>query len=153
MASRSTKAGRSLQGSGLAARRAGWSALACGVVFMSLAAVAFLTIPERIARIYTDDPAVIRVSVTLLAIAAAFQLFDGCQVGGRRRLAGHRQHPHADVVQPAVLLVRRPASGNVAVLPRRLESGRAVDGPLLRPHSDRLGAAGRVAPDSGGPAP
>jgi MATE family multidrug resistance protein len=30
-----------------AAGRAGWSALACGVAFMSLAAVAFLTIPAR----------------------------------------------------------------------------------------------------------
>jgi multidrug resistance protein, MATE family len=78
-----------------AAGRAGWSALACGVAFMSLAAVAFLTIPGRIARIYTADPAVIRVSVTLLAIAAAFQLFDGCQVvaAGALRGAGNTRTP------------------------------------------------------------
>jgi MATE family multidrug resistance protein len=78
-----------------AAGRAGWSALACGVAFMSLAALAFLTIPERIARIYTDDPAVIRVSVTLLAIAAAFQLFDGCQVvaAGALRGTGNTRTP------------------------------------------------------------
>jgi MATE family multidrug resistance protein len=78
-----------------AAGRAGWSALACGVAFMSLAAVAFLTIPARIARIYTADPAVIRVSVTLLAIAAAFQLFDGCQVvaAGALRGAGNTRTP------------------------------------------------------------
>ena len=61
------------QGDPAAAGRAGWSALACGVAFMGLAAVAFLTIPERIARIYTADPAVIRVSVTLLAIAGALR--------------------------------------------------------------------------------
>jgi len=78
-----------------AAGRAGWSALACGVAFMSLAALAFLTIPERIARIYTADPAVIRMSVTLLAIAAAFQLFDGCQIvaSGALRGAGHTRAP------------------------------------------------------------
>ncbi len=78
-----------------AAGRAGWSALACGVAFMSLAAIAFLAIPERIARIYTADPAVIRMSVTLLAIAAAFQLFDGCQVvaAGALRGTGNTRTP------------------------------------------------------------
>ncbi len=78
-----------------AAGRAGWSALACGAAFMSLAAVAFLTIPQRIARFYTADPAVIRMSVTLLAIAAAFQLFDGCQVvaAGALRGAGNTRTP------------------------------------------------------------
>jgi multidrug resistance protein, MATE family len=78
-----------------AAGRAGWGALACGVAFMSVAAVAFLTIPQRIARIYTDDPAVIRVCVTLLGIAAAFQLFDGCQVvaAGALRGAGNTRTP------------------------------------------------------------
>jgi MATE family multidrug resistance protein len=78
-----------------AAGRAGWSALACGVAFMSLAAFAFLTIPERIARIYTADPAVIRISVRLLAIAAAFQLFDGCQVvaAGALRGTGNTRTP------------------------------------------------------------
>ena len=78
-----------------AAGRAGWSALACGVAFMSFAAVAFLTIPGRIARLYTADPAVIRMSVTLLAIAAAFQLFDGCQVvvAGALRGTGNTRTP------------------------------------------------------------
>ena len=134
-----------------AAGRAGWSALACGVAFMSLAAVAFLAIPAPIARIYTADPAVIRMSVTLLAIAAAFQIVRRVPGGGGGRLARNRQHAHADVVQPAVLLVRGPAAGDVAVLPRRMGRGRALDGPVLRAHFDRIGAAGRVAPDRGGP--
>jgi MATE family multidrug resistance protein len=83
------------QGDPAAAGRAGWSALACGVAFMGLAAIAFLTIPRPIARIYTADPAVIRMSVTLLAIAAAFQLFDGCQVvaAGALRGAGNTRAP------------------------------------------------------------
>jgi len=78
-----------------AAGHAGWSALACGVAFMSLAAVAFLTIPAQIARIYTPDPAVIRMSVKLLAIAAVFQLFDGCQVvaAGALRGTGNTRTP------------------------------------------------------------
>jgi MATE family multidrug resistance protein len=78
-----------------AAGRAGWSALACGAAFMGVAAIAFLAIPVPIARLYTDDPAVIRMSVTLLAIAAAFQLFDGCQVvaTGALRGAGNTRTP------------------------------------------------------------
>ena len=78
-----------------AAGRAGWSALACGIAFMSLAALAFLIIPVPIAHIYTTDPAVVRISVTLLAIAAAFQLFDGCQVvaAGALRGAGNTRAP------------------------------------------------------------
>jgi MATE family multidrug resistance protein len=74
---------------------AGWSALACGCAFMAAAAVVFLTIPVPIARLYTADPAVIRVSVTLLAIAAVFQLFDGCQIvaTGALRGAGDTRTP------------------------------------------------------------
>ena len=83
------------QGDPAAAGRAGWSALACGVAFMGLAAIALLTIPAWIARIYTADPAVIRMSVTLMAIAAGFQLFDGCQVvvSGALRGAGNTRAP------------------------------------------------------------
>jgi len=78
-----------------AAGRAGWSAVALGAAFMSLAACAFLAIPVPIARLYTSDPAVIRMSVTLLAIAAAFQLFDGCQVvvSGALRGTGNTRTP------------------------------------------------------------
>ena len=78
-----------------AAGRAGWSALACGVAFMALAAVVFVAIPGPISRVYSSDPAVIRISVKLLAIAAVFQLFDGCQVvaGGALRGAGNTRAP------------------------------------------------------------
>ena len=77
------------------AGRAGWSALACGVTFMGSAAIVFLTAPAWIARLYTDDPAVIHMSVRLLAIAAAFQLFDGCQIvaAGALRGAGNTRTP------------------------------------------------------------
>ena len=83
------------EGNPAGAGRAGWSALACGVVFMGSAAVVFLAMPARIARLYTPNPAVIRVSVTLLAIAAAFQLFDGCQIvaAGALRGAGNTRIP------------------------------------------------------------
>jgi MATE family multidrug resistance protein len=63
-----------------AARRAGWSALVLGAAFMSASAVVFLTAPGAVLRVFTDAPDVIAIGVSLLAVAAAFQLFDGVQV-------------------------------------------------------------------------
>jgi MATE family multidrug resistance protein len=60
-------------------RHAGWTALAIGVGFMGAAALAFLLVPTTIVRWFTDDRTVIATGVSLLAIAAAFQLFDGVQ--------------------------------------------------------------------------
>jgi MATE family multidrug resistance protein len=77
------------------AARAGWTAIALGAAFMSCAAVAFLTVPQWIARAYTPDRAVIDASVALLAIAAVFQLFDGVQIvsAGALRGAGETKSP------------------------------------------------------------
>ena len=63
-----------------AARRAGWSALVLGAAFMSTTAVIFLTAPGAVLRVFTDAPDVIAIGVSLLAVAAAFQLCDGVQV-------------------------------------------------------------------------
>jgi MATE family multidrug resistance protein len=70
------------------ASHAGWSAIAIGSVFMTCAALAFLLVPRLIARIYTPDQAVIRMAVSLLAVAAVFQLFDGLQVVATGALRG-----------------------------------------------------------------
>jgi MATE family multidrug resistance protein len=63
-----------------AAARSGWTALAVGLAFMATAALAFLTMPEPILRIFTSDPRVLTSGVALLFVAAIFQLFDGAQV-------------------------------------------------------------------------
>jgi MATE family, multidrug efflux pump len=78
-----------------AASRAGWTALALGTAFMSCTAVAFLLVPGHIVRIYTSDPAVIRVASSLLFVAAFFQLFDGLQAvaTGALRGAGDTRTP------------------------------------------------------------
>ena len=70
------------------ASHAGWSAIAIGSAFMTCAALAFLLAPRFIARIYTPDQAVIRMAVSLLAVAAVFQLFDGLQVVATGALRG-----------------------------------------------------------------
>jgi multidrug resistance protein, MATE family len=61
------------------AARAGWTALLFGVIFMSSAAALFLVIPRLLLHAFTADERVLDVGVTLLFIAAVFQLFDGLQ--------------------------------------------------------------------------
>lgn len=62
------------------ARRAGWSAIAVGAMFMSCSGLVFVSIPTFIARAFSPDPRVVGLGAKLLLVAAAFQLFDGLQV-------------------------------------------------------------------------
>jgi MATE family multidrug resistance protein len=77
------------------AGNAGGSAIFFGAGFMTLAGITLLLIPRWIARIYTPDETVIRSAVLLLAVAAAFQLFDGIQTvaTGALRGAGDTRTP------------------------------------------------------------
>jgi MATE family, multidrug efflux pump len=61
------------------AARAGWTALLFGTSFMLCAAAAFVTLGRPIIGSFTQDPSVLAVGVSLLSIAAVFQLFDGVQ--------------------------------------------------------------------------
>ncbi|MBZ5601990.1 MAG: MATE family efflux transporter [Acidobacteriia bacterium] len=70
------------------ASHAGWSAIGLGAVVMSGAALALISIPHWIARIFTPDAALIGASVVLLRICAFFQLFDGFQVVATGALRG-----------------------------------------------------------------
>ena len=86
--------GRSLgAGDRRSASRAGWMAIGLGVVFELFAAVCLLTFRRQIARLYTQDAQVISLAMTLLEIAAVFQLFDGIQtvaIGALRGLGNTR---------------------------------------------------------------
>jgi multidrug resistance protein, MATE family len=80
---------RDFQGS----RKAGAAGMLLSLGVMSMAAIAFLTIPELIVRLYLDPFAaenlpVVELAVTLLGIAAVFQLFDGLQVSAGGALRG-----------------------------------------------------------------
>jgi multidrug resistance protein, MATE family len=70
------------------ARRAGWLAVGTGVAFMALSAVVFVTLPQPILHVYTNDFGVVRVGVGLLAMAAIFQVFDAIQSVGTGALRG-----------------------------------------------------------------
>jgi multidrug resistance protein, MATE family len=65
---------------GAAAAQAGWTALTVGSVLMSAAALVLITLPGRIAAMFSPDAAIIAAAVPLLRMAAFFQLFDGLQV-------------------------------------------------------------------------
>jgi MATE family multidrug resistance protein len=61
------------------AARAGWTALATSSALMVAIGLVFFLWPVPLLRAFTTDPRVIEIGVGLLAIAAAFQLFDGAQ--------------------------------------------------------------------------
>jgi MATE family multidrug resistance protein len=61
------------------AARAGWTALGLGVAFMATAATVFVVAPRPLLAVFTADAAVVRIGVSLLFIAAVFQMFDGIQ--------------------------------------------------------------------------
>lgn len=78
---------------GAGVRRAGWSALAAGLLFMGCSALAFWFAGPFLVGLFLDaaDPenaAVIEIAVAFLAIAAVFQLADGGQVIGVHVLRG-----------------------------------------------------------------
>lgn len=71
-----------------AANVSGWTGVALSAMFMSCAAVVFWTLPHILASIFTNDPQIIAVAVSLLSIAAIFQFFDGVQVTAIGALRG-----------------------------------------------------------------
>ena len=77
------------------ARRSAVAALVSGVGFMIGAALVLLAGPGLIARIYTNDAAVIAVALVLIPLAGFFQVFDGMQVvcGGILRGLGDTHSP------------------------------------------------------------
>jgi MATE family multidrug resistance protein len=71
-----------------AASRSGWTAIALGGAFMTCCGVALLVVPRAIGRAFTPDAAVVTAAVPLLAVGAAFQLFDGVQTCAMGALRG-----------------------------------------------------------------
>ena len=71
-----------------AARFAGFVGIMLAGIFMTFSALVMFLAPEFIAGIYTNDPAVKQMAVTLLFMAAIFQIFDGLQVASNGALRG-----------------------------------------------------------------
>lgn len=76
------------RGNGEEAGRAARAGLALGGAFMVVSAVVFLTVPELLARGYTDQAVVLSLTVQLIPIAGVFQIVDGLQVVAAGALRG-----------------------------------------------------------------
>ncbi len=70
------------------ARSRGLTGIVLSVGFMSVTAILMVSIPDLITSIYTDNDAVQAVAVSLLYMAAIFQISDGLQVSGYGALRG-----------------------------------------------------------------
>ncbi|MEI7790239.1 MAG: MATE family efflux transporter [Alphaproteobacteria bacterium] len=79
-------------GDAIAARRAGFTAIAMAALFMCCAALVLLLWPREIASLWLPDipenADVLALAVSYLAVAAAFQLVDGIQVAASMSLRG-----------------------------------------------------------------
>lgn len=69
-------------------RRSGWTGIGLALCVQVVTGVILLSIPRRIASIYTSDPAVLDIAAGLLVLAAVFQLSDGMQVSAAGALRG-----------------------------------------------------------------
>ena len=79
-------------GDAAAARRAGFTAMGVGVIFMGAMALLLLAAPRAIATLWLPDipenEDVLALAVVFLHVAAAFQLMDGLQVTASMSLRG-----------------------------------------------------------------
>ena len=84
-----TRVGNAIgKGSWAEARHRGIVGIALSTLFMSITAIIMYTMPELITSIYTQDIDVQSVAVSLLYMAAIFQISDGLQVSGYGALRG-----------------------------------------------------------------
>ena len=61
----------------------------CGI-FMSVSAAFLLLFREGVVRMYTDDPSVTAIAISMLLMAAIFQVADGVQIGAAGALRGYK---------------------------------------------------------------
>lgn len=70
------------------ARFSGFTGITLAAGFMCLTALLMFLLPKQIVSLYTDDPELISRAVTLIYMAAIFQVSDGLQVSGSGALRG-----------------------------------------------------------------
>ena len=81
-----------------ATRKAGFSALGVATLFMMVSGTVFILFREQLPYLYNDNPQVVDFAVSLIIVAAFFQLSDGIQAVGQNILRGL-----TDVKVPMVL--------------------------------------------------
>jgi MATE family multidrug resistance protein len=72
------------------ARLCGWVGIGLCAVFMTCSALFLLVFREAVVSLYTDNNAVGSIAISLLLMAAIFQIADGTQVGAGGALRGYK---------------------------------------------------------------
>ncbi len=115
--------GRSRRGRG----GPGWLALGLGTSFMLLAAVALLVWPRPLIELYTRDARVLAVGPGLLAIVAAFEVFDGIQTVSTGALRGLGETRAPMMGEPGGVLGAGIAAGVLSLFWIKVGDLRIVD--------------------------
>jgi multidrug resistance protein, MATE family len=122
------------------ARSRGLLGIRVGLAVMAGCAVAFLLVPEAIARAFTNDSVVVVATVPLLHIAALFQLSDGTQAiaAGALRGLGHTSQTlwgnlvgHYAVALPLILVLCFGVDRGIVGVWWGLSAGLTVTGAYL----------------------
>jgi len=77
-------------GNTVAARLGGWTGILMCIVFMAFSATFLLLFRDLVVGIYTNDPSVTEIAISLLLMAAVFQVADGIQIGAAGALRGYK---------------------------------------------------------------
>lgn len=77
-------------GNARAARFSGAFGISVCAIFMTCSATFMLLFRDTVVTIYTDDPSVTSIAVSLLLAAAIFQIADGVQIGAAGALRGYK---------------------------------------------------------------
>ncbi len=77
-------------GNPAAARFAGQMGIGMCILFMSCSAAFLLIARDLVVSLYTNDPDVTRIAISLLLMAAIFQVADGVQIGAAGALRGYK---------------------------------------------------------------
>ena len=77
-------------GNGAAARYSGALGILSCAIFMSVSAAFLLLFRDAVVNMYTDDPSVTAIAISMLLMAAIFQVTDGVQIGAAGALRGYK---------------------------------------------------------------
>ena len=72
------------------ARMAGMTGILMCAIFMTFSATFLLLFRDVVVGIYTNDPQVMEIAISLLLMAAVFQIADGVQIGAAGALRGYK---------------------------------------------------------------
>ena len=82
--------GWAVRGNADAARYGGALGIFACAVFMTCSAAFLLVFRDSVVGLYTNDPSVTTIAISLLLMAAVFQVTDGIQIGAAGALRGYK---------------------------------------------------------------